>query len=45
MKIARVIVDLSLDKGFDYNIPDSLAGKIHIGVQVKVPFGKSLRLG
>ncbi len=45
MRIARVIVDLSLDKGFDYNIPGSLAGKIHVGVQVKVPFGNSFRRG
>ena len=45
MRIARVIVDLSLDKGFDYNIPDSLTGKVHVGVQVKVPFGKSFRRG
>ncbi len=45
MRIARVIVDLSLDRGFDYNIPDSLAGKVHVGVQVKVPFGKSFRRG
>ena len=45
MRIARVIVDLSLDRGFDYNIPDSLTGKVHVGVQVKVPFGKSFRRG
>ncbi len=42
---ARVIVDLSLDKGFDYNIPEHLADQIKIGTQVVVPFGKSLRKG
>lgn len=45
MKIAKVIVDLSLDKGFDYHIPDDLAPYVHIGVQVTVPFGKSFRRG
>lgn len=42
---ARVIVDLSLDKGFDYNIPAHLADQVRIGTQVVVPFGRSLRRG
>lgn len=45
MKIARVVVDLSLDRSFDYIIPESLLGRVHIGVQVKVPFGNSTRTG
>ncbi len=39
--VARVIVDLSLDKVFDYAIPANLAGKVKPGSKVKVPFGKS----
>ncbi|QSH42174.1 primosomal protein N' [Lentisphaerota bacterium ZTH] len=45
MNVAKVIVDLSLDKAFDYNIPEELKGRVHIGVQVKVPFGRSSRRG
>ena len=43
--IARVIIDLSLDKGFDYNIPEKLAGQVKVGTQVIVPFQHSLRKG
>ncbi len=43
--IARVIIDLSLDKGFDYNIPPHLTADVRVGTQVVVPFGKSLRRG
>ena len=39
--IARVLVDLSLDKVFDYAIPANLAGRVKPGSKVKVPFGKS----
>jgi primosomal protein N' (replication factor Y) len=45
MKIAKVIIDLSLDKGFDYYIPDKLSTQVHIGSQVNVPFGRSMRHG
>ncbi len=45
MKIAKVIIDLSLDKGFDYYIPDNLSTQVHIGSQVNVPFGRSMRQG
>ncbi len=44
MKIASVVFNSSLpqlDKVFDYLIPDSLANRIVIGVQVSVPFGTS----
>jgi len=38
--IARVIIDVALDREFDYQIPSSLRGKLKIGMQVKVPFGR-----
>jgi primosomal protein N' (replication factor Y) (superfamily II helicase) len=43
--IARVALDLSLDKTFDYLIPPELAGQIQSGSRVKVPFGKRELLG
>ena len=45
MNIARVIVDLSLDRYFDYIIPEELIAEIKPGSQVLVPFGHSRRLG
>ena len=39
---ARVVVDLphpSLDKPFDYIIPDELLNKVFVGIRLKVPFG------
>lgn len=44
-KVAKVIVNLSLDKGFDYLIPDSLKSRVRTGAQVRVPFGHSERSG
>ncbi|WFB36783.1 primosomal protein N' [Kiritimatiellota bacterium B12222] len=38
--IARVVVDVALDKEFDYLIPDALRGVVVPGMQVKVPFGR-----
>lgn len=43
--IARVIVDLALDKEFDYRIPSDLSGKIVIGSRVEVPFGRGWQCG
>ncbi len=37
--IARVVVDLSLDREFDYRVPSRLRGQIVAGSQVVVPFG------
>jgi len=45
MHIAKVIVNLSLDKPFDYLIPPALEKSIRLGMQVKVPFGHSERNG
>lgn len=42
---ARVIVDVSVDRAFDYSIPASLIGKIQIGSRVSVPFGKRTTQG
>jgi primosomal protein N' (replication factor Y) len=38
-RIAKVAVDLSLDREFDYLIPDELASRVEIGSRVSVPFG------
>ena len=45
MRIAKVFVNLSLDRGFDYLIPERLANDVQVGSQVVVPFGKQHRLG
>jgi primosomal protein N' (replication factor Y) len=45
MKIAKVIVNLSLDRAFDYIIPYTLEDSIKTGVMVYVPFGRSRRKG
>ena len=44
-KLARVTVNLSLDKTFDYRIPPHLTQKIRIGSMVNLPFGKSRQTG
>ncbi len=38
--IAKVLVDLSLDREFDYRVPDELADTVRIGSRVSVPFGR-----
>ena len=45
MNVAKVIIDLSLDKAFDYLIPEELKRQVHVGVQVHVPFGRGKRRG
>lgn len=45
MAVAKVIVDLALDKEFDYEIPEELAERVKVGTMVSVPFGKSRREG
>ena len=37
--IAKVVVDIALDREFDYRIPAALAEVIRIGSRVQVPFG------
>ena len=43
--IARVVVDLALDREFDYRIPSRLAGVVQIGSRVAVPFGRTTAQG
>ena len=40
-RIARVLLDLSLDRNFDYAVPPDLAAEIRVGMRVIVPFGTS----
>ncbi|MCK5850482.1 MAG: primosomal protein N', partial [Kiritimatiellae bacterium] len=37
--IAKIIVDIALDREFDYLIPDGMAPVVKIGTRVLVPFG------
>lgn len=39
-RVAKVIVDLSLDKEFDYLVPAELEGALQLGSPVIVPFGR-----
>lgn len=43
--VARVAVDLSLDRCFDYSVPDALAGTALVGSRVSVPFGRRQATG
>jgi primosomal protein N' (replication factor Y) len=43
--IARVVVDIALDREFDYRIPSRLADAVRIGSRVAVPFGKRTTQG
>ena len=43
--IARVLINLSLNKYFDYKIPETLLDDVKVGSHVTVPFGKSRREG
>src|SRR5882757_8944651 len=43
--IAKVVVDLALDREFDYQIPPHLTGLVQIGSRVAVPFGKRTAQG
>jgi primosomal protein N' (replication factor Y) len=45
MNIAKVVVDIALDKEFDYLIPPPLTAQVKPGVRVKVSFGKTFRTG
>ena len=40
MSIAKVVVNLSLDREFDYRIPGRLVDRVEIGSRVRVPFGR-----
>ncbi|MEA4863659.1 MAG: primosomal protein N' [Victivallaceae bacterium] len=45
MIVAKVLLDLSLDRGFDYIIPEKLKKTVGVGSQVMAPFGHSVRKG
>ena len=36
MHIARIVTNLSLDREFDYLIPERLRGLVHVGSRVRV---------
>ena len=38
-RVARVVPEVSLDRAFDYDVPDALAGEVTLGAKVRVPFG------
>lgn len=43
--IARVIVDLALDREFDYRVPAEWRGSARLGMRVLVPFGRKQAYG
>jgi len=43
--IAKVITDISLDREFDYLVPEALTKVVRTGSAVTVPFGRSVRTG
>ena len=45
MQFARVVTDLALDRTFDYKIPANLLGIAVPGTRVKVPFGRTQKIG
>lgn len=45
MTVARVVTELSLDREFDYLVPPDLASRVRAGSRVRIPFGKSQRVG
>ena len=45
MLFARVIIDLSLDRIFDYRIPGELEKEIRVGSRVCIPFGTTTKFG
>jgi primosomal protein N' (replication factor Y) len=38
VRIARVVPEVSLDRAFDYAIPEELDGQVTLGAKVRVPF-------
>ena len=43
--IAKVVVDVAVDREFDYRIPPELLGKVRVGSRVNVSFGPRLTQG
>lgn len=44
-RIARVVVDLALDREFDYAVPPKMHFTLQVGDQVEVPFGRNVKQG
>ena len=44
-KVARVLTEISLNREFDYAIPEELRGRVHIGSVVRMPFGRRMVRG
>ena len=44
-RVARVAADVSLDRLFDYSVPEELREKICVGMQVRIPFGRRMTCG
>lgn len=45
MAVVRVVVDVALDREFDYSVPVSLAPDIRVGMRVVVPLGRRITEG
>lgn len=43
--IAKVVVEIALDREFDYRIPESLRDAVRLGSRVRVPFGSTEQIG
>ena len=44
-KIAKVVVEIALNREFDYLIPGALASQVRLGSRVQVPFGHAMARG
>ncbi len=44
-RVAKIVVELALDREFDYIIPDAMSSLIRLGSRVQVPFGRSVSGG
>ena len=44
-KIAKVVVEIALDREFDYQVPEALGATVRLGSRVHVPFGHSTARG
>jgi primosomal protein N' len=42
---ARVVLPIPVDQSFTYEVPATLAGEIHVGSRVEVPFGRRVLNG
>ena len=45
MPYAKIAIPLPLEDTYDYFIPPHLESKVHVGMKVRVPFGKRMLTG